>query len=32
MASFLEKIDTNPPSNFDDMVPFDELEELDFEK
>lgn len=32
MASFLEKIETNPPANFDDMVPYDELEELEFEK
>lgn len=32
MASFLEKIETNPPANFDDMIPYDELEELEFEK
>ncbi len=31
MASFLEKVETDPPCNFDDMVPFDTLEELDFE-
>jgi len=32
MASFLEKIETNPPANFDDMIPYEELEELEFEK
>ena len=31
MSSFLEKIETNPPTNFDDLVPFDPLEVLEFE-
>lgn len=31
MSSFLEKVEANPPSNFDDMVPFETLEQLEFE-
>jgi hypothetical protein len=31
MSSFLEKIEANPPTNFDDLVPFDPLEVLEFE-
>lgn len=31
IASFKEKIDAEPPTNFDDMVPYDPLEKLDFE-
>jgi len=31
MSSFLEKIEANPPANFDDLVPFDPLEVLEFE-
>jgi len=31
MSSFLEKIEACPPSNFDDLVPFDPLEVLEFE-
>lgn len=31
MSSFLEKIEANPPNNFDDLVPFDPLEMLEFE-
>lgn len=31
MSSFLEKIEANPPTNFDDMVPFEALEQLEFE-
>lgn len=31
IASFLEKIEATPVINFDDFVPFDPLERLDFE-
>jgi hypothetical protein len=31
MASFMEKVETNPPTNFDDLEFFDPLEQLDFE-
>ena len=31
IASFLEKVEANPPSNFDDLQMFDPLEILDFE-
>ena len=31
IASFLEKVEANPPSNFDDLKEFDPLEILDFE-
>ena len=31
MSSFLEKVEASPPTNFDDLVPFDSLEVLDFE-
>ena len=31
MSSFLEKVETSPPANFDDLVPFDPLEMLEFE-
>lgn len=31
MSSFLEKIEASPPTNFDDLIPFDSLEQLEFE-
>jgi hypothetical protein len=31
MSSFIEKVEANPPTNFDDMVPFESLEQLEFE-
>jgi len=31
MSSFLEKVEATPPANFDDLVPFDALEVLEFE-
>ncbi len=31
IASFLEKVEVNPPTNFDDLEVFDALEMLDFE-
>lgn len=31
IASFLEKVEANPPTNFDDLEEFDPLEPLDFE-
>lgn len=31
IASFMEKVDAVPPINFDDLVPFDPVEPLDFE-
>ena len=31
IASFLEKVEANPPTNFDDLDMFDPLEVLDFE-
>ena len=31
IASFLEKVEANPPTNFDDLDVFDPLEVLDFE-
>jgi hypothetical protein len=31
MASFMEKVEANPPNSFDDLEFFDPLEQLDFE-
>tara|TARA_B110000285_G_scaffold222833_1_gene277499 strand:+ start:1537 stop:1686 length:150 start_codon:yes stop_codon:yes gene_type:complete len=31
MASFMEKVEANPPTSFDDLEPFERLEQLDFE-
>lgn len=31
ISSFMEKVDAQPPINFDDLVPFEEVETLDFE-
>ena len=31
ISSFLEKIEANPPTNFDDLTMFEPLEMLDFE-
>lgn len=31
ISSFMEKVDANPPINFDDLIPFDSVETLDFE-
>jgi len=31
IASFMEKVEANPPINFDDLAPFDPIEQLDFE-
>lgn len=31
MSSFLEKVEATPPTNFDDLIPFDSLETLEFE-
>jgi len=31
MASFMEKVEANPCTNFDDLTPFEPLEMLDFE-
>lgn len=31
ITSFLEKVEANPPTNFDDLIMFDPLEVLDFE-
>ena len=31
IASFMEKIDAQPVINFDDLVNFDPIEQLDFE-
>ena len=31
IASFMEKVEANPPISFDDLVVFDHLEPLDFE-
>ena len=31
ITSFMEKVEANPPANFDDLVQFDPLEPLDFE-
>jgi hypothetical protein len=31
IASFMEKVDAQPPINFDDLVPFDYVEPLEFE-
>jgi hypothetical protein len=31
IASFMEKVEANPPITFDDLVPFDRVEQLDFE-
>lgn len=32
ISSFMEQVEANPPTNFDDLVPFDPIEELDFER
>lgn len=31
IQSFMEKVDAQPPINFDDLVPFEPVEVLDFE-
>ena len=31
IASFMEKVEANPPITFDDLVPFEHVEQLDFE-
>jgi hypothetical protein len=31
MASSMEKVEANPPTEFDDLCPFERLEQLDFE-
>ena len=31
MSSFMEKVEANPPTSFDDLEPFERLEQLDFE-
>lgn len=31
ISSFMEKVEAQPPINFDDLVPFEALEQLDFE-
>ena len=31
IASFMEKVEANPPINFDDLASFDHVEPLDFE-
>ena len=31
MSSFCEKIETNPPISFDDLVPYENIEQLEFE-
>jgi hypothetical protein len=31
IASFMEKVDAQPPINFDDLAPFETVEPLDFE-
>lgn len=31
IASFMEKVEANPPISFDDLVPFDHVEMLEFE-
>lgn len=31
IASFMEKVEANPPISFDDFVPYDKLEQLEFE-
>jgi len=31
IASFMEKVDAIPPITFDDLVPFEKVEQLDFE-
>lgn len=31
ISSFLEKVEANPPTNFDDLEPYESLEQLDFE-
>lgn len=31
IASFMEKVEANPPISFDDLVPFEHVEPLDFE-
>ena len=32
ISSFLEKVESNPPTNFDDLAPFKSIERLDFEQ
>ena len=31
MSSFLEKVESNPPISFDDLAPFEAIEQLEFE-
>jgi hypothetical protein len=31
IASFMEKVEANPPINFDDLAQFEHVEPLDFE-
>ena len=31
IASFMEKVEAQPPISFDDLIPFDQVEPLDFE-
>lgn len=31
IASFMEKVEANPPISFDDLVPYDQIEQLEFE-
>lgn len=31
IASFMEKVEANPPIAFDDLVPYNKIEQLDFE-
>jgi hypothetical protein len=31
IASFMEKVEANPPITFDDLAPFEHVEPLDFE-
>ena len=32
IASFMEKVEANPPISFDDLQPFEHVEPLDFEQ
>jgi hypothetical protein len=32
IASFMEKVEANPPISFDDLMPFEHVEPLDFEQ
>ena len=31
ISSFMEKVEANPPISFDDLVPYEYLEQLEFE-